>query len=114
MEKEELQVIMGKNLRRYRRQCHLTQERLAEMAGISPSFCANLERGKKIMSVLVLKSLSSVLHVSMDSLFQVNDPEKEDRLRDIEAFLREKPTEFVKSLEKMMHLCWEEFGGEQK
>lgn len=51
MDKRELATIIGNNLCILRTDSGLTQEKLAESAGISTSFYANLERGNKGVSV---------------------------------------------------------------
>lgn len=45
MTKQQLAIIIGKNLLKYRTENNYTQEELAEKVGISTSFYANLERG---------------------------------------------------------------------
>ena len=54
MDKNELAGFIGSNLCTLRLDSGLTQEELAEAAGISTSFYANLERGNKGVSVAVL------------------------------------------------------------
>lgn len=44
MNKNDLQVLAGRNLQRCRTNAKLTQEQVAEKAGISTSFYTNLER----------------------------------------------------------------------
>jgi len=66
--KEVLGGIVGRNLVKYRTEHCLTREEVAEKAGISTSFYANLERGKKSMSIMVLRNLADALNVSTDSL----------------------------------------------
>ena len=46
MNKNDLQVLAGRNLQRCRTNAKLTQEQVAEKAGISTSFYTNLERGR--------------------------------------------------------------------
>lgn len=58
MDKNELQTIVGRNLQRCRANAGLTQEQVAEQAGISTSFYANLERGNRCMSAPVLRALA--------------------------------------------------------
>lgn len=59
MNKDELMHLVGNNIRRYRLEQSLTQEQLAEKVGISTSFCANLERGKKSMSIKTLRDIAN-------------------------------------------------------
>ena len=72
MTKEELAGIVSKNLIRFREENHLTQEEVAELVGISTSFYANLERGKKSMSLLVLRKIADALNISTDYLLYEN------------------------------------------
>lgn len=108
MTKNEIMKLVGENLRRYRLESGLTQEELAEKAGISTSFCANLERGKKGMSILVLRELARALNISVDYLLS-NDRDK-DHIRNIEVLLNGKPESFIISIEKLVRLCADEFG----
>lgn len=93
MTKVELLQILGNNLRKYRLENGLTQEELAEKTGISTSFCANLERGKKGMSITFLRELADSLNVSVDFLLYEEVPTI--RTRNIEALLRNKPEQFI-------------------
>lgn len=108
MEKEELMRIIGKNLQRYRKENNLTQEELAERVGISTSFCANLERGKKAMSIVVLRQLADSLDISVDYLLYENRPSA--RIANIVSLLGEKPEPFIASVERLVRICVEEFG----
>lgn len=108
MEKEELMCIIGKNLQHYREKNNLTQEELAERVGISTSFCANLERGKKAMSIVVLRKLADALNVSVDYLLYENRPSA--RISNISSLLGGKPETFVASIERIVRVCVEEFG----
>ena len=66
MDKQTLMRTIGNNIRNHRKLRGLTQEQLAEKAGISTSFCANIERGNKGISLFVLKDISDILEVSVD------------------------------------------------
>ena len=106
MIKEELMQLIALNLRKYRDEQNLTQEEVAESAGISTAFLANIERGCKIMSVPVLRNLADSLGVSTDDLLY---EEQADRLSAITALLRDKPDSFVQSMEKLIRLAIDEF-----
>ena len=47
---------------------HMTQQQLAEAAGISLSFLSNIENGRQAMQVLTLIDLADALSVSTDWL----------------------------------------------
>jgi transcriptional regulator with XRE-family HTH domain len=107
LNKNELVRIIGNNLQQLRTEKGLTQEALAEKAGISTSFYANLERGNRGVSIAVLYDIAACLSVSVDYLLYP----KHDAacIRNIELLLRDKPESFILSMERMIRLCTEEF-----
>lgn len=106
MTKEELMQLIAQNLRKYRDERDLTQEEVAERAGISVAFLANIERGCKIMSVPVLRSLADSLGLSADYLLYEDSG---DKLNNIIALLRDQPEAFIIQLERVIRLLIEEF-----
>ena len=56
---------IGRRLRKQRLTLQLTQEQLAEKAGISFSFLGHIERGTRIASVETLARLSKALEMDM-------------------------------------------------
>lgn len=71
---KELDVnIVGKRIREIREYQHLTREQLAEQADISVQFLADIEVGRKSMSINTLFKLSNALHVSNDYLILGTD-----------------------------------------
>lgn len=56
-------AAIGAQIRRRRRELRLTQEELAEMADIAPSFLGHVERGTRKPSVETLVRLSEALGV---------------------------------------------------
>lgn len=60
-EKESIRSIVAQNVRKYRRQVGLTQERLAELADISNTYIANIECGKTWVSDKTLEKISAAL-----------------------------------------------------
>ena len=68
MSKAELMTIIGRNVKNARLRCGITQEQLAEIADIGASFIAQIESGKKMMSIPVLVKIAEALNVSCDYL----------------------------------------------
>jgi len=66
----ELRAQFGRRLRQLRRQKDLTQEQLAEAAGISVDMLSNIERGVNAPSFETLEKLSRVLEVQVMRLFE--------------------------------------------
>ena len=60
--------MMGKRIRARRRELNLTQERAAELAGVSTSFIGQIERGEKVASVETLAALSEALDMDLDHM----------------------------------------------
>lgn len=60
-EKESIRSIVAQNVRKYRRQVGLTQEKLAELADISNTYIANIECGKTWISDKTLEKISAAL-----------------------------------------------------
>ena len=70
--KKYVQQVLSKNLLHYRQKRGLSQEQLAEMAGISQSFYAKIESGSRLMAIDVLYKLAQQLDVSVDTLLDIN------------------------------------------
>ena len=104
MDKQTLMRTIGNNIRNHRKLRGLTQEQLAEKAGISTSFCANIERGNKGISLFVLKDISDIREVSVDRLMSA-----EDYMQDIAALLNGRPKEFIIAVEQIVRICVKEF-----
>lgn len=107
MTKQQLAIIIGKNLLKYRTENNYTQEELAEKVGISTSFYANLERSNKSMSLLVLRNLADALQVSTDALLYECNPQC--HMQSIYTILRNKSNSFIIAAEKMIRLLSENF-----
>lgn len=105
--KNELMLFVGSNIRRYRLEHNLTQDQLAEKVGISTSFCANLERGKKSMSLMTLRDIADALEISVDYLLY--EKNTRNHIRNIEVLLDNKPVSFIISIEKLIRVCISEF-----
>ena len=68
MTKELDYGAIGGRIRALRRARGMTQEQLAEAAGISPSCLGHIERGTRILSLESLYGLSIALEAEMDTL----------------------------------------------
>ena len=111
MIKREVQRELGLNLQKARGAENLTREQLAEKAGISLTFLANLECGNKMMSVVTLLRLAEVLGVSADTLLY--GERADNRLRNIEAMLRDQSPEMIRYIEALTRLSISQIPGIQ-
>lgn len=69
----ELRAQVGKRLRYLRRQRNLTQEQLAEAAGISVDMLSNIERGINAPSFETIERLVKAFNVLPKDLFCFDD-----------------------------------------
>jgi len=60
--------LFGGTLRRVRKERGLTQEKVAELTGVSTNFVSELERGLKAPGLVVIVNLSRALKVSVHDL----------------------------------------------
>lgn len=102
MEKRDIQKDLGINIQKARARRNMTREELAEMAGISTTFLANLECGNKMLSVVTLLKLAEVLRISTDTLLYGDS--SDNQVSNIEALLRNQPAEMIKFIEEMTNL----------
>ena len=66
---EDLLVRLGDRIRRLRKKRGWTQVVMAERVGIDRSFLADVERGKRNVSILNLDLMAKGLKVSLSQLF---------------------------------------------
>jgi transcriptional regulator with XRE-family HTH domain len=60
---KDVAEAFGRQLRALRTDKHLTQEQLAERAGLHPTFISNIERGYSAPTLYTLLSLAQALEV---------------------------------------------------
>lgn len=112
MTKDELQMVIGHNLRRIRTEHKLTIEQVSERVGISTTFYSNLESGNKMMSVETLRKITDTFSISADALLYKDDADM--RLRSIDMLLRDQSAENIAFIEKLVRLCVNDLPQEKK
>lgn len=88
---EDIQGLVGANIRYYRRLRSITQESLAEMVDVSSPYIGYLERGQKSPSLDLLGRIAKALEVEPASLFMPMD-EIDTQLKQLIALLSDKPS----------------------
>ncbi|MCR4419962.1 MAG: helix-turn-helix transcriptional regulator [Clostridia bacterium] len=98
---------LGARLRTLRQARSMTQEQLAEHAGLHPTYVAKIEAGARLPSLEALERLAAALHVPLSSIVGAMDEIEEtvaapeDRLiADLKDLLRE-------CSEGQMNLLWD-------
>ena len=94
-------VLIGDRIKKQRLLNGYSRETLAEMAGITPRFCYDLELGLKSMSLATLARLSSSLNVSADYLL-FGTQEKEGRYYPAIRLLTTCPPSKLEHLEQII------------
>ena len=65
---ETVMVRFGQRLRKVREQAGISQEKLAELAGLHRTYVSSVERGLRNISIENIEKLAKALHVSMARL----------------------------------------------
>lgn len=79
--------VVGKNIRFFRRARGITQEMLAEKAGISGSYVGYLERGEKLPSLELLAKIAVILQVEPAVLLALPEDETNLELKKLTSIL---------------------------
>lgn len=64
----DILIVVGENIKYYRTKLGMTQEELAERAGINRSYLASLERGRRNTTLKTVEMLAKALGVSTTDL----------------------------------------------
>lgn len=65
----QVNLLVGHNVRKYRKAKGLTQEKLALEAGITSEYISRIENGKENPTVELLFKISTVLGIEVATLF---------------------------------------------
>jgi transcriptional regulator with XRE-family HTH domain len=65
-----IQVQFGKVVRRQRKRRKLSQEKLAELAGLHPTYLGRIERGRQNISLVNIGKIARALKVKPRELFK--------------------------------------------
>lgn len=89
---ETIQII-GKRIRKYRNELHLSQEALAERAGLHFTYIGQIERGEKNITIGSLEKICRSLNISFEELFEGIGPscKNSDTQQKIMDLINEQP-----------------------
>jgi len=65
-------IAIGNRIREKRKEHKLTQQKLAEMTGLSINYVGNIERANGIPSIETLVKIANALQISVDFLLQLD------------------------------------------
>lgn len=62
-------MIIGNNVQKYRKELGLSQERLAELAGVHCTYIGMVERAEKNITLCNIEKIAKALNVEIKDLF---------------------------------------------
>jgi transcriptional regulator with XRE-family HTH domain len=106
MDYMELQDVFTVNLRKYRKQASLTQEKLAELCDTDPRYIGQLETGRRCPSFAYIEKIASALSIEPYQLFydefevarQATVAANNERKRQIKTALIERISQGIQSV----------------
>lgn len=69
MQDKAVYLRIGKNIRKYRLQKRLTQEKLSELISANDKFVGHVERGERVPSLKKLIKIAHLLEIDIKYLF---------------------------------------------
>ena len=66
----DIAKILGQRIRNYRTSKGLSQEKLAELSGVHPTYIGQIERGEKNATIESIEKIAVALNVSLSQLFE--------------------------------------------
>ncbi len=92
---------LGQRIRSFRTEKGMTQEALAEKAGLHPTYVGQVERGEKNLTIITLGHLTGALDITLQQLFsgiEVSTSQTDDIYDKCYQLLRQH------SQEKVLHI----------
>lgn len=71
MDKNPLLIKFGKRVQQLRKELGISQEKLAEYAGVHRTYIGMIERGEKNITLLNLEKLSHALNINISELLNI-------------------------------------------
>lgn len=103
IKQDEVIRLIGMRIRSIRNKKKLTQEQLAEIAGITPQYLGNIERGKENPTLEKIIVLSNALNVDIGEIFyllEIEDPKKAKKV--IQEKLKNADDEDLKMISRII------------
>lgn len=75
--------LIGQRIKKLRRSKGFSQERLAEIMGISPKYLSNIERGKENPTLDMFIKLANALNVEVAEVFNYSYEQSSKELRQV-------------------------------
>ncbi len=82
----DIAKTVGKRLRGYRTSNGLSQEKLAEKAGLHPTYIGQVERGEKNLTIESLEKITKALDIPMASVFEKIEDRRDESNFSLKAY----------------------------
>ena len=96
---------MGAKIKILRLAASMTQEQLADRLGISPQAVSKWESGTNMPDIQILPDLSVIFGVSIDSLFDMTNEKKLERIENMLYSIRFLSEDDFRNNESILHEC---------
>ena len=103
MTNDELRIQIGQNLSRYRLEQGFTREHVSNAIGVSASFYAAAENGKRMMRLHNLLKAADFFNIDLDSL--VRGEQDQNHINNISKLLEEQPKYVLNHIENYTRFC---------
>ena len=65
----DIRILLGKRVKELRNKLSISQEELADLAGLDRTYITSVERGKRNISIINVEKLANSLQVSLSEFF---------------------------------------------
>ena len=68
----DIRILVGKRIRELRNNLHISQEDLADLAGLDRTYITSVERGNRNISIINLEKIITALNITLSEFFSFN------------------------------------------
>lgn len=91
-------TALGQKIREARKRKDLTQQELSDLSHVTVKQIANIEKGQMNPSYLILRALTKVLHISLDSLINPDISPEDEGANQIKMLYCSRPSKMRETL----------------
>lgn len=101
-----IKSLVGQEIRKLRKRKRYSQETFSRVCGLDRTYIANVELGKRNISIVNLQKIADALEVSLSELFAFGTPAEKTILLDIngEMFILESREELTRDLKDTLEI----------
>ncbi|SDL23719.1 helix-turn-helix domain-containing protein [Natronincola ferrireducens] len=78
MKNYNIKILFGSNVREFRHNKGISQEKLAELSGLHRTYISDVERGSRSISLDNIKKIANALEIEVFKLFIFNEEDHYD------------------------------------